>query len=72
METMASQNQVFYGSLLYAISLIWALSILYKKETKKSKETYWMVIILALPFLGTIIYLLKHYTSGKKGKFATS
>ncbi len=72
METMVSQNQVFYGSLLYVASLIWALSILYNKETKKSNETYWMVIILALPFLGTIIYLIKHYTSSKKGKYATS
>ncbi|MCP1995916.1 hypothetical protein [Flavobacterium sp. HSC-61S13] len=72
METMVSQNQVFYGSLLYTISLIWALSLLYNQDSKKLKENYWKTIILALPFLGAIIYILKYYTSGKKTKYATS
>ncbi|WP_430612129.1 PLDc N-terminal domain-containing protein [Flavobacterium sp. JP2137] len=72
METVVSQQQVFFGSLWYAISLIWALSILYKSELKKNKETYWTVVLLALPFLGSIIYLVKHYTSDKKTKYATS
>ena len=69
---MVSAQQVFYGSLLYSISLIWALSILYKNESKKINETYWMFIVLILPFLGCIIYLLKYYTSDKKTKYATS
>ena len=72
METLVSPQQAFFGSLLYVSFLIWTLSLIFKYEDKKATETYWLCIALVLPFLGSIIYLLKHYTADRKEKHATA
>ena len=60
-------NYLLYGGLvLGAIYWIWSIiSVIAADDLKKYQKTFWLIIVVAVPFFGALIFGILHQTRNR-------
>lgn len=61
---LVGPTRIIIGTIIYLLLTISSLYLILKNE-KKLFIFFWILLILFIPFLGSIIYLFKHFINRK-------
>lgn len=65
MSGVVGPLQILLIAGIYIIVIIYSLIMVLKNE-RGSLKVIWILVIMLLPFIGSVLYLFKHYTGERK------